>query len=233
MILHDLHLPHVSQPLGGSGPEMKPGERILLLGPSGSGKTTLFKVIAGFTDPEKGSITPENAQVAMLLQNPFHQIIMQTVRDELHFPLRNAGIPPDEAKTAADRIADILGIVPLMDRDTATLSFGEIQLVMIAATCLTPADIVLLDEPASHLDPPAVRACYRCAELLSAEGKIVCISSQTPDEYEYVDTVWILNDGALTACLSKEAFAADYRSYGILLDRDLIKERLKTFTGAK
>ena len=82
MFIKHAHLIHFNDPLG-PDLEIKSGESILLLGNSGCGKTSLLKVIAGFSDFQAGEIEAGDKRVAMLLQNPFHQIIMQYVRDEL------------------------------------------------------------------------------------------------------------------------------------------------------
>ena len=123
----------------------------------------------------------------MLLQNPFHQIIMQKVHDELYFPLKNGGIEGEEAENMIKKTLDELQIGHLMDRDMSTLSFGETQLVLIAATCLTPAEVLLFDEPTSHLDPPYIKLFYSFVRELAQSGKSICITSQSPDEYIFVD----------------------------------------------
>ncbi len=226
MKLYDIHLTHFPEVLGVSLLELRAGERILLLGHSGCGKTSLLKIIAGFSEPAEGHIDDEGQRCGILLQNPYHQIIMQNVHDELFFPQKNAGKSTKEAEAAVAEIVEILGIKSLLQRDIPTLSFGEIQLVMIAATCLTGADIILMDEPTSHLDYPTIKACYRCMDMLAARGKTVCVVSQTPDEYRFFDTVWIMKEGKIIARLSAAEFSEHYEKYDIVLDNKLIMNRL-------
>lgn len=226
MRLYNIRLPHFPPSEGPSALTLEKGSRILLLGASGSGKSSLLKLIAGFSEPASGAIDDGGKRSALLLQNPFHQIIMQTVHDELYFPRKNAGCSSAEAEAAVKETAGTLGIRHLLERDMAMLSFGETQLVMLAATFLTDADIMLLDEPTSHLDRKAVQACYRCMDRAAAGGKTVLVASQNPDEYFYFDTVWIMKAGAVQACMRSEDFAGKHAEYGIIPDSSLIRRRL-------
>lgn len=225
MFISNAHLSYFTTPLG-VDLEIKSGESILLLGNSGCGKTSLLKAIAGFSDLEAGEIETDGKRVAMLLQNPFHQIIMQYVRDELSFPLKNAGKNKDEAMFEINKIAELLQIEHLLDRDISTLSFGETQLVMIAATCLTEADIYLMDEPTSHLDPPAIKIFYSCMREMAKSGKSICITSQSPDEYCFNDKVWIMDRGCIKAQFSTNECPEAFTVNNIILDSDLVEKRL-------
>lgn len=206
--------------------QLLPGKRILVLGPSGCGKSSLLKHIAGFESgiPVKA---PEAGSAALLMQNPFYQIIMQDVQDELMFPQKNAAVPAQEAEENIAAVTEILGIAQLAEREIASLSFGEVQLVMIAATFLTPADVYLLDEPSSHLDPPLIRAFHRLAQYFAEKNKCICISSQIADEYRYCDEIWLMEQGSVREVLSREAFQHERRKRGILSEADLIRGRLR------
>jgi energy-coupling factor transporter ATP-binding protein EcfA2 len=230
MILNNIRLKHFSETLGPRELRLIPSHAILLLGPSGCGKSSLMKCMAGYSEPADGNISFEG-KTAILLQNPHYQIIMQTVREELNFPLKNAGKMEKERDEAINEIISLLDIRSLLHRDVNTLSFGEVQLVMLAATFLTEADIYLLDEPTSHLDPPAVRACYRCMDLLKQRGKTICSSGQISDEYSYFDEVWIMEKGSIKACVPAGEFGKKMDTYGMHSDRQLIRERLIALGG--
>jgi len=232
MILHNIRLAHFPNPLGISELSIPAGQTVLLLGPSGCGKSSLLKVIAGFSDPAEGHIGGEE-KTAILLQNPQHQIIMQTVEDELLFPLKNAGKSFVDPGRDYQKLIETLGIGSLLNRDMNSLSFGEVQLIMIAATFLTDAGIYLLDEPTSHLDPPAIRACYQCMDHVKESGKTVCVSGQVADEYLFFDRVWIMDNGSIIADLPAEVFGATYREYGLLTDSELIHASLNRIGSGK
>jgi len=186
----------------------KSGESSLLLGNSGRGKTSLLKAIAGFSDLEAGEINAGDKRVAMLLQNPF-------------------GKSKEESESEVTKIASLLQIEHILDRDISTLSFGETQLVMIAATCLTEADIYLMDEPTSHLDPPAIKIFYTCMKQMAKSGKSICITSQSPDEYCFNDTVWIMDDGEIKGRFSENECPEVFKKHDIILDSTLVDKRLK------
>ncbi|MCK5816586.1 MAG: ABC transporter ATP-binding protein [Candidatus Marinimicrobia bacterium] len=226
MHISNAHLSHFTSSLG-VDLEIKSGESILLLGNSGCGKTSLLKAIAGFSDLQAGEIEAGDKRVTMLLQNPFHQIIMQVVHDELYFPLKNAGKSKEESESELTKIASLLHIEHLLDRDISTLSFGETQLVMIAATCLTEADIYLMDEPTSHLDPPKIMIFYSCMKEMAKRGKSICITSQSPDEYCFNDTVWIMDEGVIKGRFSSNECPEAFEKYHIVLDSTLVNMRLK------
>jgi energy-coupling factor transporter ATP-binding protein EcfA2 len=226
MFIKNAHLSHFTSPLG-ADLEFKSGGSILLLGNSGCGKTSLLKAIAGFLDLQAGEIEAGDRRVAMLLQNPFHQIIMQYVHDELFFPLKNAGKNKEESESEVTKIAKLLQIEHLLDRDISTLSFGETQLVMIAATCLTEADIYLMDEPTSHLDPPTIKIFYSCMKQMAKSGKSICITSQSPDEYIFNDKVWVMDEGVIKAQFSVDECPEVFEEHHIVLDSTRVDNRLK------
>ena len=122
-----------------------------------------------------------------------------------------------------------LKITHLMDRDISTLSFGETQLVMIAATCLTPADVLLFDEPTSHLDPPYIKLFYSYIRELAESGKSICITSQSPDEYIFADELWVMKKGSIRSIISINECPEGLKKTKIELDGDLVEQKLEGF----
>jgi ABC-type lipoprotein export system ATPase subunit len=142
--------------------DVDPGEFVSLLGPSGSGKSTVLGLLAGVLRPSAGRVLigpydvgrmpPRSlarlrgSVVALVLQNPARNLLpYATVRQNVAFAARPSGESPDE-------LLEGLGLAALADRVTGRLSGGEQQCVAIAAALSSGAQLVLADEPTSHLD---------------------------------------------------------------------------------
>ncbi len=137
------------------------GEFIVLLGPSGCGKSTLLNCIAGLLDITDGQIfikgknvtweEPKDRGIGMVFQS-YALYPQMTVRGNLSFGLRNAGLPRAEIDKRIARAAEILQIQPLLDRKPAALSGGQRQRVAIGRALVRDVDVFLFDEPLSNLD---------------------------------------------------------------------------------
>ena len=137
------------------------GEFIVLLGPSGCGKSTLLNCIAGLLDITDGQIwikgknvtweEPKDRGIGMVFQS-YALYPQMTVRGNLAFGLKNAGLPRAEIDKRIARAAEILQIQPLLDRKPAALSGGQRQRVAIGRALVRDVDVFLFDEPLSNLD---------------------------------------------------------------------------------
>ncbi len=137
------------------------GEFIVLLGPSGCGKSTLLNCIAGLLDITDGEIhikgknvtweEPKDRGIGMVFQS-YALYPQMSVRGNLSFGLKNAGLPKAEIDTRIARASKILQIEALLDRKPAALSGGQRQRVAIGRALVRDVDVFLFDEPLSNLD---------------------------------------------------------------------------------
>ena len=137
------------------------GEFIVLLGPSGCGKSTLLNCIAGLLDITDGQIfikgknvtweEPKDRGIGMVFQS-YALYPQMTVRGNLSFGLKNAGLPRAEIEKRIKRASEILQIEPLLERKPAALSGGQRQRVAIGRALVRDVDVFLFDEPLSNLD---------------------------------------------------------------------------------
>ncbi|MBL8576934.1 MAG: sn-glycerol-3-phosphate ABC transporter ATP-binding protein UgpC [Mesorhizobium sp.] len=141
--------------------DIKEGEFLVLLGPSGCGKSTLLNCIAGLLDVSDGQIfikgknvtweEPKDRGIGMVFQS-YALYPQMSVKGNLSFGLKNAGVPKDEIERRIARTAEILQIEPLLDRKPSQLSGGQRQRVAIGRALVRDVDVFLFDEPLSNLD---------------------------------------------------------------------------------
>jgi multiple sugar transport system ATP-binding protein len=137
------------------------GEFIVLLGPSGCGKSTLLNCVAGLQDIAGGEIwigennvtwaEPKQRGIGMVFQS-YALYPRMTVRENLSFGLRMAGVAKPEIEARIERAVGILQIGALLDRRPSELSGGQRQRVAIGRALVRDVDVFLFDEPLSNLD---------------------------------------------------------------------------------
>ena len=141
--------------------EVAQSEFIVLLGPSGCGKSTLLNAIAGLVDLRDGQIwiggnnvtweEPKDRGIAMVFQS-YALYPRMTVRGNMSFGLKVAGMPAADIARRVDSAAAMLKITELLDRRPAELSGGQRQRVAIGRALVRDAGVYLFDEPLSNLD---------------------------------------------------------------------------------
>lgn len=133
-----------------------------LVGPNGSGKTTLLKLLALIVQPSQGHITLLNQlivngnliqnrkRVGLVQQNPY--LLRGSVRKNIELGLRLQSCDKNDRTRQADNVMQKLGVDKLATRSVRHLSGGEAQRVAIARTLVLEPEVLLLDEPFTHLD---------------------------------------------------------------------------------
>lgn len=179
-----------------------------LLGPNGAGKTTTLKMLLGLVRPTAGtfqilgndSTKPEGrAAVGFMPEQPYFPQHL-TAGQALRLYAQLAGVPKGEI---AVRTATLLKRVGLEGRERTTLSTfsrGMLQRLGIAQALINEPSVVVLDEPASGLDPVGQRDIRNLMLSLRDSGVTVLLSSHQLSEVEAVcDEVTILNGGVVAA----------------------------------
>ena len=179
-----------------------------LVGPNGAGKTTLLRCLAGMERPLSGSIRVNDIDVIEeprrshrhvgYLSDFFGLYDKLTVRQCLRYVGAANGLTADAlATTVADTAAE-LGIHERLDQRTGELSRGLRQRVAIAQAIIHGPTVVLLDEPASGLDPEARYALGELFLTLRRRGMTLLVSSHILAELEAYSThMLILRGGQL------------------------------------
>ena len=133
----------------------------VLLGPSGCGKSTTLRLIAGLEAADGGRILignrdvttlpPAARSIAMVFQS-YALFPHLSVAENILFGLRVRKVAPTERAERLDRVADLLGLKPLLARKPSQLSGGQQQRVALGRAIIAQAPVCLMDEPLSNLD---------------------------------------------------------------------------------
>lgn len=141
--------------------QIEDGEFVVFVGPSGCGKSTLLRLIAGLEDLSGGqvvidgqdatAIPPAKRGLAMVFQS-YALYPHMTVKKNIAFPLRMAGMDKAEQDRRVSEAAEILNLTDYLDRRPSQLSGGQRQRVAIGRAIVREPAAFLFDEPLSNLD---------------------------------------------------------------------------------
>jgi ABC-2 type transport system ATP-binding protein len=176
------------------------GEVVGVLGPNGAGKTTLFKLIAGFLQPDAGSIRPLAGGWPAIGYKPdrLHFPGQMRVRQYLELVTALNNIPRRQAATLINDHLERLGLTYAAHKRIGDCSKGMRQRVALAQALIGDPPLLLLDEPSNGLDPEGQNDICHIIKELQAAGATVVISSHQLAEVTQVCThLIILNQGRM------------------------------------
>ena len=164
-------------------------------------------------------------QVSLLFQNPDDQLFCTLVEDEIAFGLENLGSPPQKIQEQITSALRQVGLLGFASREISSLSGGEKQRVALAAICAMQPQVLLLDEPTSHLDPKGTRDILNIVKQLNSDLGITVVlaTHRTKEVVPLCDHVWLMDDGQFCLDLPKaEAFqdATPYQRLGVQVPVD-------------
>ena len=164
------HYPDGTFALNGLSLRITHGESVGIVSANGAGKSTLLMHTNGFLLPQSGSVTIGDLQldkktrqeirkkVGLIFQNPDDQLFMPTVFDDVAFGPLNLGLSGERVREYVQDALETVGCLGLRDKPPHHLSGGQKSAVAIATVLAMQPDILVMDEPASHLDPKSRRA---------------------------------------------------------------------------
>jgi energy-coupling factor transporter ATP-binding protein EcfA2 len=182
-------------------------EFLVVLGTNGSGKSSLGRLLTGIAGEFRGEIIYKGDKIedynrdtfgstALVIQEPQNQILMPSVYEELAFPLKNRGVEIELLEPKVKETAALFNLVNLLDKNPEELSGGQITLLAMAAAVITDPEIVIFDEPDSHLDRRSMAILNEFIDRYRREKTIMLIS-QFPDTARDADRVLIIDRGSL------------------------------------
>ena len=226
------------------------GEFLTLLGPSGCGKTTLLRMIAGFLQPDEGSILMEGKELAGIPphERPLNTVFQRyalfphlDVYDNIAFGLKLKKVPEDEIEKRVRRVLKLVAMSDYEDRDVDTLSGGQQQRIAIARAIVNQPKVLLLDEPLAALDLKMRKDMQ--TELKEMHKKLgITFIYVTHDQEEALtlsDTIVVLNEGRIQQIGTPvdiynepvNSFVADFIGESNILNGTMIRDRRVAFMG--
>jgi multiple sugar transport system ATP-binding protein len=188
--------------------DVEDGEFVILVGPSGSGKTTALRMIAGLEDITEGELrigdevvnekAPKDRDIAMVFQN-YALYPHMSVRDNMGFALRLAGVDKAERDRKVEQAARILDLTEHLDRKPSQLSGGQRQRVAMGRAIVRDPAAFLMDEPLSNLDAKLrVQTRTEIARIQQRLGTTtVYVTHDQTEAMTLGDRVAVMRTGAL------------------------------------
>lgn len=185
--------------------QQKRGEKLAIVGETGSGKTTLLRMIAGLLQPNSGGVFLGNERILGPNDKliPGHKKIAYLSQ---YFELQNnywvhelMDYANELTQEEANELYNICRITHLLKRRTDQLSGGERQRIALARLLTTSPELLLLDEPFSHLDAHHKRIMKSVLHDLATHKNLSCImvTHEAVDVLSWADQVMVLKQGSI------------------------------------
>ena len=209
----DLHKSYGdNEVLKGISLQVKPSEVVCMIGPSGSGKSTFLRCLNKLEAPNSGHIIIDGYDIAdpktnidlvrqnigMVFQH-FNLFPNMTVLENITLaPVQLKKMTKEEAKSAALKYLEMVGLSDKADANPTSLSGGQKQRVAIARALAMKPDVMLFDEPTSALDPEMVGDVLEVMQELAREGMtMVIVTHEMGFAKRVADRVIFFHDGVI------------------------------------
>jgi putative spermidine/putrescine transport system ATP-binding protein len=192
--------------VGGVDLEVRRGEFFTLLGPSGSGKTTTLRMIAGFEEPDTGTvelagrdvtgIPPYDREVNTVFQD-YALFPHMTVGENVAYGMRVQRVAKDERRRRASEALDMVRLSGYEARKPSELSGGQRQRVALARAIVNRPRVLLLDEPLGALDLKLREQMQ--VELKGIQGEVritfIYVTHDQDEALTMSDRIAVFNEG--------------------------------------
>jgi len=164
---------------------LRAGEMLLLTGANGSGKTSLLRILAGLLPAADGTLTYNDAPLtlengqnsALFLSQDIPLKPVLSMRENLAFLCAALGL------ALSPQSLENHGLTRLLDYPVRYLSSGQKRRAMMALLMAGTQDIVLLDEPTTHLDAQGISLLQKLIRDLQSRGAMVIIATHNPEYF--------------------------------------------------
>ena len=199
---------NADQIIKGINLKISKGEFIVFVGPSGCGKSTLLRMIAGLEETSRGQIIvddrdatsepPYKRGLSMVFQS-YALYPHMSVRDNMGFSLKSAGLLKSEIAAKVDEAASILKLGAFMERRPRDLSGGQRQRVAIGRSIVREPSAFLFDEPLSNLDAALrVEMRYEIAKLhQTLKSTMIYVTHDQVEAMTLANRIVVLDEGRI------------------------------------
>lgn len=230
IILEDVHFAYdgLYTALQGISLQIDDGERIAIMGSNGAGKTTLVKHLNGLLRPDSGRVILDGVDtkhysvaelardIGLVMQNPDHQLFLDSVEREILFSLENLGYQKEEATERCSRTLTSLGLEGFSERSPFTLSGGERKRVALATVLATEPRVLSLDEPTIGQDARQKENLARMLSDLNDKGKTVIVVTH--------DIEFVIENFPRTITMANGMIVADGPTNSVLSNDTVIEK---------
>ena len=199
----------------------------MIMGRTGSGKTslvrTLNQIIPKFfkgkisgtvklhgKQVENRTVTSFAGQIGMIFQDFESQLFSTNIQMDLAFGPENIGTPPEIIKHRMAEILKTFNLESLASRDPATLSGGQKQRLAIATILMMDPEILILDEPATDLDPESREKVYSIISHLVNKNRTVILIDHSPDYAQAAHSIIMMEKGSAVKHGPSSAILSDF-----------------------
>ena len=193
--------------------QLAPGSIVALVGPNGAGKTTLIHCLAGLFEPQAGTVSSDGGDIRAdlrahrartgFLSEHYGLYSGLTARQSMEYAAqsRARAFPelqsPSARSEAIEQVAEECNVADLLEMELDSLSRGQRQLLAIAEVEVSRPPLLLLDEPASGLDPDHREQLAARLGRLRESGRAILVSSHILAELEeYATDLVVMQEGA-------------------------------------
>lgn len=192
-----------------------------IIGHTGSGKSTLVQMMNGLLTPSSGEVLLDGVnifadkktlrdarfKVGLVFQYPEYQLFEETVAKDIGFGPKNQKLPPDEVAARISEAADFVGLDRnLLEKSPFDLSGGQKRRVAIAGVMAMRPPVLILDEPASGLDPVGREEIFGGLLRYRREtgATVIIVSHSMEDMARYAEDILVMNDSRLLLSGSRD-----------------------------
>jgi energy-coupling factor transport system ATP-binding protein len=229
IILDDVHFAYegIYTALQGVSLQIDDGDRVAIMGTNGAGKTTLVKQLNGLLRPHRGrvildgidtrrySVAELAREIGLVMQNPDHQLFLDSVEKEILFGLKQLGFSSDEARSRCENTLSNLGLESLSHRSPFTLSGGERKRVALASVLATEPRILVLDEPTIGQDARQKENLAQMLRGFNEKGRTVIVVTH--------DIEFVIENFPRTIAMANGTIVADVLTNSVLSNDKVIE----------